>query len=153
MFTTIINVYHHEFHIWKDLKGQFFFLNGMETSLRKSCLTQASDSRLNKGINKCSCIRRSELWNFVSHSIFRYSSDIDRYQWFSLYIVLSTFSKLVNKLQLNWWFDLCFGMFHGLIMELVKHDVPWTFKGYLRYKTTTFQNVPSEAQVKNFFIS
>ena len=109
--------------------------------------------RHKQGINKCSCIRCSELWNFVSHSIFRYSSDIDRYQWFSLYIVLSTFSKLVNKLQLNWWFDLCFGMFHGLIMELVKHDVPWTFKGYLRYKTTTFQNVPSEAQAKNFFIS
>ena len=43
-------------------------------------------------------------------------------------------------------------MFHGSIMELVKHDVPGTFKGYLRYKTTTFQNVPSEAQVKNFFI-
>ena len=32
----------------------------------------------------------------------------------------------------------------------------WTFnelKGYLRYKTITSQNVPSEAQIKNFFIS
>ena len=28
-----------------------------------------------------------------------------------------------------------------------------TFKGYLRYKTITSQNVSSEAQVKNFFIS
>ena len=27
------------------------------------------------------------------------------------------------------------------------------FKGYLRYKTITSQNVLSEAQVKNFFIS
>ena len=27
------------------------------------------------------------------------------------------------------------------------------FKGYLRYKTITSQNVSSEAQVKNFFIS
>ena len=27
------------------------------------------------------------------------------------------------------------------------------FKGYLRYKTTTSQNVPSKAQTKNFFIS
>ena len=26
------------------------------------------------------------------------------------------------------------------------------FRGYLRYKTTTSQNVPSEAQVKNLFI-
>ena len=27
------------------------------------------------------------------------------------------------------------------------------FKGYLRYKTITSQNVPSKAQIKNFFIS
>ena len=27
------------------------------------------------------------------------------------------------------------------------------FKGYLRYQTITSQNVPSEAQTKNFFIS
>ena len=26
------------------------------------------------------------------------------------------------------------------------------FKGYLHYKTITSQNVPSEAQIKNFFI-
>ena len=26
-------------------------------------------------------------------------------------------------------------------------------KGYLRYKTITFQNVPSKPQIKNFFIS
>ena len=26
------------------------------------------------------------------------------------------------------------------------------FKGYLRYKMITSQNVPSEAQIKNFFI-
>ena len=26
-------------------------------------------------------------------------------------------------------------------------------KGYLRYKTITSQNVPSKAQIKNFFIS
>ena len=26
-------------------------------------------------------------------------------------------------------------------------------KGYLRYKTITSQNVPAEAQIKNFFIS
>ena len=26
-------------------------------------------------------------------------------------------------------------------------------KGYLHYKTITFQNVPSKAQIKNFFIS
>ena len=28
-----------------------------------------------------------------------------------------------------------------------------SFKGYLRYKTRTSQNMPSEAQIKNFFIS
>ena len=33
------------------------------------------------------------------------------------------------------------------------HFVGLAFKGYLRYKTITFQNVSSEAQVKNFFIS
>ena len=27
------------------------------------------------------------------------------------------------------------------------------FKGYLRYRTITSQNVPSKAQIKNFFIS
>ena len=27
-----------------------------------------------------------------------------------------------------------------------------SLKGYLRYKTITFQNVSSEAQVKNFFV-
>ena len=27
------------------------------------------------------------------------------------------------------------------------------FKGYLRYKTITSQNVPAKAQIKNFFIS
>ena len=29
----------------------------------------------------------------------------------------------------------------------------WKLKGYLRYKTITSQNVSSEAQIKNFFIS
>ena len=28
-----------------------------------------------------------------------------------------------------------------------------SFKGYLRYKTITSQNMPSEAQVKNFLVS
>ena len=28
-----------------------------------------------------------------------------------------------------------------------------SFKGYLHYKMITSQNVPSEAQIKNFFIS
>ena len=28
-----------------------------------------------------------------------------------------------------------------------------SFKGYLRYKTITSQNVSSKAQIKNFFIS
>ena len=29
----------------------------------------------------------------------------------------------------------------------------WDIKGYLRHKTITSQNVPSKAQIKNFFIS
>ena len=29
----------------------------------------------------------------------------------------------------------------------------YLLKGYLRYKTITYQNVPSKAQIKNFFIS
>ena len=41
---------------------------------------------------------------------------------------------------------------HGLV---IIWDVPWEdiFKGYLCYKTITSQNVSSEAQIKNFFIS
>ena len=31
-------------------------------------------------------------------------------------------------------------------------SVTLPFKGYLRYETTTSQNVPSKAQIKNFFI-
>ena len=40
-------------------------------------------------------------------------------------------------------------------MELIclYKDVSQSFKGYLRYKTIISQNVSSEAQVKNFFIS
>ena len=35
-----------------------------------------------------------------------------------------------------------------------KYDVKYSIlKGYRRYKMVTSQNVPSEAQVKNFFIS
>ena len=39
-------------------------------------------------------------------------------------------------------------MFSGGIER--DHDMKWV-KGYLRYKTITFQNVSSEAQVKIFF--
>ena len=35
----------------------------------------------------------------------------------------------------------------------VIHSAKLNFKGYLRYKTITSQNVPSEAQVKNIFVS
>ena len=35
-------------------------------------------------------------------------------------------------------------------MNLLKTEL---FKGYLRYKMITSQNVPFEAQIKNFFIS
>ena len=38
-----------------------------------------------------------------------------------------------------------------LIFKQHMHTI--TLKSYLRYKTTTFQNVSSEAQIKNFFIS
>ena len=34
-----------------------------------------------------------------------------------------------------------------------KNKTQRMFKGYLRYKTITSQNVPSEAQIKNFLIS
>ena len=39
----------------------------------------------------------------------------------------------------------------GIIIDQHLDWKPWS-KGYLRYKTIT-QNVPSEAQVKNFFVS
>ena len=32
------------------------------------------------------------------------------------------------------------------------YEIVHLFKGYLRYKTITSENVPSKAQVKNFFI-
>ena len=38
--------------------------------------------------------------------------------------------------------------------DKVKKCITWEgFKGYLRYKTITSQNVPPKAQIKNFFIS
>ena len=39
------------------------------------------------------------------------------------------------------------------VLKLQKKDNALTIKGYLRYKMITSQNVPSEAQIKNFFIS
>ena len=39
----------------------------------------------------------------------------------------------------------------GGVLLYIREDIP--FKGYLRYKTITSQNVSSEAQIKNFFIS
>ena len=38
-------------------------------------------------------------------------------------------------------------------LKLQKKNNALTIKGYLYYKMTTSQNVPSEAQIKNFFIS
>ena len=40
----------------------------------------------------------------------------------------------------------------GVIIDQHLDWKPWC-KGYRRYKTITSQNVPSEAQVKNFFVS
>ena len=39
------------------------------------------------------------------------------------------------------------------IKDLVKYKARHNLKGYFRYKTITSQNVSSEAQVKDFFIS
>ena len=36
------------------------------------------------------------------------------------------------------------------VLKLQKKDNALTIKGYLRYKMITSQNVPSEAQIKNF---
>ena len=38
-------------------------------------------------------------------------------------------------------------------LSVFDHFVKLALKGYLRYKTITSQNVPSKAQIKNFFIS
>ena len=49
------------------------------------------------------------------------------------------------------------GIIHfGAVQPGRIHDgavVGEVLKGYLRYKTITSQNVPSKAQIKNFFIS
>ena len=50
-------------------------------------------------------------------------------------------SEKIGMLQINNWFK---------DMNLSKTEL---FKGYLRYKMITFQNVPFEAQITNFFIS
>ena len=59
---------------------------------------------------------------------------------------LSEYSKFV-------WF--CIFYLQNILQEVLEHFshfcTLWLFKGYLRYKTTTSQNVSSKAQIKNFF--
>ena len=47
-------------------------------------------------------------------------------------------------------FEIGLSDFHKLTFTVLKQ---YYLKGYLRYKMITSQNVPSEAQVKNFFVS
>ena len=41
----------------------------------------------------------------------------------------------------------------GVVKIEPGHCYYWILKGYLRYKMITSQNVPSKAQIENFFIS
>ena len=60
--------------------------------------------------------------------------------------ILNIFSYLVcEDAQLR----LLLSLFLHTVMNYGNHAI----KGYLRYKTTISQNVLSEAQIKNFFIS
>ena len=52
-----------------------------------------------------------------------------------------------------WYFNLNFSDLIYLLYVCPKANHLWAIKGYLRYKMITFQNVPSKAQIKNFFIS
>ena len=54
-----------------------------------------------------------------------------------------------ENVKLCYIFKILKEFFKGQKFSRVFQD----FKGYLRYKTITSQNVSSEAQVKNFFIS
>ena len=49
--------------------------------------------------------------------------------------------------------NFIFAVSNGLLVILTFQMNLNIVKGHLRYKTRTSQNVPSEAQIKNFFIS
>ena len=62
------------------------------------------------------------------------------------FYIKNNVSFIVNAEKLSHWKDIRIGMMDNIVFSI-------TFKGYLRYITITSQNVSSEAQVKNFFIS
>ena len=62
------------------------------------------------------------------------------------------FHLFLNRIHF-WYFNLNFSDLIYLLYVCPKANHLWAIKGYLRYKMITFQNVPSKAQIKNFFIS
>ena len=76
---------------------------------------------------------------------FRNTKQIRRY--YHLYCTFNGIQMLHKRRSSN----LSFMVFFCKLQDNIVFSI--AFKGYLRYITITFQNVPSEAQVKNFFIS